>query len=52
MGRRAVLECVEDGSELLLLVLERVTLEQERALEEVAVVDPDGAATELPANSA
>ncbi len=47
--RRAVLEGVEDGPELLAHALERVALEQERALEQVAAMDPDGAAAELPA---
>ena len=47
--RRAVLECVEDGPELLAHPLARLTLEQERALEELAPVDPDRPATELPA---
>src|SRR4051812_17271372 len=49
MRRCPVVECVENGAELLLLRLERVTLEQERALEQVALVDPDGPAAELPA---
>ena len=47
--RRAVLEGVEDGPELLVHPLERVALEPERALEQVAPVDPDRAAAELPA---
>ena len=47
--RRAVLERVEDGPELLVHRLERVALQPERALEQVAPVDPDRAAAELPA---
>ena len=47
--RRAVVEGVEDRTELLAHPLHRVALEQERALEEVAAMDPDRAATELPA---
>ena len=47
--RGAVLEGVEDRAELLAHRLERVALEQERALEQLAPVDPDRAAAELPA---
>ena len=47
--RGAVVEGVEDRAELLAHRLERVALEQERALEELAPVDPDRAAAELPA---
>ena len=47
--RRAVVERVEDGPELLAHRLERVALEQERALEQVAPMDPDRPAAELPA---
>ena len=49
MRRRAVLEGVEDRPELLAHPLEGVTLELEAALEQVAPMDPDRAATELPA---
>ena len=47
--RRAVLEGVEDGPELLVHRLERVALQPERALEQVAPMDPDRAAAQLPA---
>ena len=47
--RRAVLERVEDGAELLAHALERLALEQEAALEQVAPMDPDRPAAELPA---
>ena len=47
--RGAVLERVEDRAELLAHPLERLALEQERALEQVAPMDPDRAAAELPA---
>ena len=47
--RRAVVEGVEDGPELLAHPLERVALELEAALEQVAAMDPDRAAAELPA---
>ena len=47
--RRAVVEGVEDGPELLAHRLERMALELETALEQVAAVDPDRPATELPA---
>ena len=47
--RRAVLEGVEDGAELLAHPLDRLALQQEAALEQVAPVDADRAAAELPA---
>ena len=43
------LERVEDGPELLAHPLERMALQQERALEQVAAMDPDRAAAQLPA---
>ena len=49
VGRRAVLEGVEDGPELLVHALERLPLQPETLFQQVAAMDPDRAAAELPA---
>src|SRR5439155_22338066 len=49
MGRGAVLERIEDRSELLTHSIEGVALQREAPLEHVAAVDPDGTTAELPA---
>ena len=49
MRRRAVLERVEDRPELLAHALGRLALQREAPLEQVAAMDADRAAAELPA---